>query len=161
MKTKFKKITAIAIALSMVMGQGPASLVASSYASDEIKTGVKDASANTYYEDLGYTQKLYNFDLLQFAPEALDKSNTRNTIGFEMYGRHNVAASTDNRVINLQIDERIAKHITGIEAYTRSLKIGTPQKRDLRRKADKLGRMTNIWQVNYIISRKVMVYLLA
>lgn len=55
------------------------------------------------------------FQDLKFDPEKLSKTNSARQIQFKIYGKHNIAASTDNWKINLQIDERIAKHVIGIE----------------------------------------------
>ncbi|MGM7268228.1 hypothetical protein, partial [Erysipelothrix rhusiopathiae] len=78
------------------------------------KIGVREASENTYYENLDYS-KNYNFSDLQFVPEKIAGSMLEsNIINFEMLGKHNIAASTDNWEIRLQIDERIAKYISDI-----------------------------------------------
>ena len=108
--------------------------------------GVKDASENTFAEELGETGRGYNFQNLQFNPENLDKSNDTNEAGFEMLAQHNVAASTSNWVVNLQIDERLAQYITKIDVNADNGRT----RRVLVRKNDNLGRSTNIWQVNYI-----------
>ena len=113
--------------------------------------GDKSSSGNTDAENSGYAPNgKYSFQDLKFNPEILDRENKANEVKFEIYGKHNIAASTDNWKINLQIDERIAKYITKIEVDP---KTGTTSgRRVLSRKNDTLGRSTNIWQVNYIRS---------
>ena len=56
-----------------------------------------------------------DFQDLKFDPEKLSKPIPRGRSNLKSTGKHNIAASTDNWKINLQIDERIAKHVIGIE----------------------------------------------
>ena len=106
------------------------------------------ASGNTFEENPGYS-KNYNFSDLQFKPDKVE-SNTLsgNTINFEMYGKHNIAASTDNWEIRLQLDERLAKYVKDIQVDPKS-GLGS-NRRTLVRTNDSLGRARNIWKVNYI-----------
>ena len=118
-------------------------------------TGIRAASGNIDSENLGYTPNAkYSFQDLKFDPEKLSKTNSARQIQFKIYGKHNIAASTDNWKINLQIDERIAKHVIGIEVEPKRLTEANPRpiRRALTRKSDTIGRMTNIWEVNYIRS---------
>ena len=118
-------------------------------------TGIRAASGNIDSENLGYAPNAkYSFQDLKFDPEKLSKTNSARQIQFKIYGKHNVAASTDNWKINLQIDERIAKHVIGIEVEPKRLTEANPRpiRRALTRKSDTIGRMTNIWEVNYIRS---------
>ncbi|MDE8037458.1 Rib/alpha-like domain-containing protein [Erysipelothrix rhusiopathiae] len=109
---------------------------------------VRKVSENISYETLGYS-KNYNFSDLQFVPEKISDSILEsNIINFEMLGKHNIAASTDNWEIRLQIDERIAKYISDIKI---DAKVGVIiGRRTFVRMVDTLGRVTNIWKVNYI-----------
>lgn len=76
-----------------------------------VQVGDKVASGNTFQENPGYT-KNYNFSDLQFSPQELTGDTLKgNTIGFEVYGKHNIAASTKNWEIRLQLDERLAKYV--------------------------------------------------
>lgn len=69
------------------------------------------ASGNTFQENPGYT-KNYNFSDLQFNPKAITGDVLQgNTIDFEVYGKHNIAASTANWEIRLQLDERLAQYV--------------------------------------------------
>lgn len=118
-------------------------------------TGIRAASGNIDSENLGYAPNAkYSFQDLKFDPEKLSKTNSARQIQFKIYGKHNIAASTDNWKINLQIDERIAKHVIGIEVEPKRLTEANPRpiRRALTRKNDTIGRMTNIWEVNYIRS---------
>ena len=118
-------------------------------------TGIRAASGNIDSENLGYAPNAkYSFQDLKFDPEKLSKTNSARQIQFKIYGKHNIAASTDNWKINLQIDERIAKHVMGIEVEPKRLTEANPRpiRRALTRKSDTIGRMTNIWEVNYIRS---------
>ncbi|MDE8227212.1 Rib/alpha-like domain-containing protein [Erysipelothrix rhusiopathiae] len=110
--------------------------------------GVREASENTYYENLDYS-KNYNFSDLQFVPEKIAGSMLEsNIINFEMLGKHNIAASTANWEIRLQIDDRIAKYISDIKIDAK--KGVVTGRRSFVRIADSLGRSTNIWKINYI-----------
>ena len=118
-------------------------------------TGIRAASGNIDSENLGYAPNAkYSFQDLKFDPEKLSKTNSARQIQFKIYGKHNIAASTDNWKINLQFDERIAKHVIGIEVEPKRLTEANPRpiRRALTRKSDTIGRMTNIWEVNYIRS---------
>ncbi|MEJ8734093.1 Rib/alpha-like domain-containing protein [Mediterraneibacter sp. ICN-202921] len=113
----------------------------------------KAASGNIDYEMLGYTKnKKYNFQDLKFDPENLSKNNTTTEANFKLYGKHNIAASTANWKINLQIDERLAKYITRIEVEPKRLVEGSASSQRIvfQRKNDTLGRSKNIWVANYI-----------
>ncbi|MGG7017964.1 UNVERIFIED_CONTAM: hypothetical protein P3E19_32180, partial [Pseudomonas aeruginosa] len=73
------------------------------------------ASGNTFQENPGYT-KNYNFSDLQFNPKAITGDVLQgNTIDFEVYGKHNIAASTANWEIRLQLDERLAQYVEKIQ----------------------------------------------
>ena len=61
---------------------------------------------------------------------------------FEIYGKHNIAASTDNWKIRLQIDERLAKYIKSIEVDSKA----PSTRRTLVRQSDTIGGKTNIWK---------------
>ena len=115
--------------------------------------GDKESSGNIDSENLGYAPNAkYNFQDLKFNPEKLDRGNTESQIKFEVYGKHNIAASSNNWKINLQIDERIAQYVTKIEVEPKRLIESNPRpiRRVFTRKSDTLGRKTNIWEVNYI-----------
>lgn len=116
----------------------------------EGQVGVKEASENTFAEDLGETGPGYNFADLKFNPENLDQNNDINEANFEMYGKHNIAASTNNWVINLQLDERLAQYIENIHIDSKRTGLIGGNRMTLVRKNDVLGRPTNLWQVNYI-----------
>ena len=67
-------------------------------------TGIRAASGNIDSENLGYAPNAkYSFQDLKFDPEKLSKTNSARQIQFKIYGKHNIAASTDNWKINLQI----------------------------------------------------------
>ena len=69
--------------------------------------GDKSSSGNIDAENLGYAPNgKYSFQDLKFNPEILDRENNTNEVKFEIYGKHNIAASTDNWKINLQIDRK-------------------------------------------------------
>ena len=109
---------------------------------------LKELSGNTFQEILGYT-KNYNFSDLQFSPQELTGDTLKgNTIGFEVHGKHNIAASTKNWEIRLQLDERLAKYVEKIQVDPKK-GIGS-SRRTFVRINDSLGRPTNIWKVNYI-----------
>ncbi|MDO4680452.1 MAG: Rib/alpha-like domain-containing protein, partial [Aerococcus sp.] len=112
-------------------------------------TGDKVASGNTHFERPGYTSNK-NFSDLQFDPAEIKGEDVLkgNTINFQIYGKHNIAAATSNWEIRLQIDERLAKYITNIEIDPKSGPFSS--RRTLVRISDKMGRPTNIWKVNYI-----------
>lgn len=128
-----------------------ATLVTLPLPSDRYQGGFRNIDS----ENLGYAPNAkYSFQDLKFDPEKLSKTNSAQQIQFKIYGKHNIAASTDNWKINLQIDERIAKHVIGIEVEPKRLTEANPRpiRRALTRKSDTIGRMTNIWEVNYIRS---------
>ena len=115
--------------------------------------GDKESSGNIDSENLGYAPNAkYSFQDLKFDPEQLDTENAGSQIKFEVYGKHNIAASSDNWKINLQIDERIAQYVTKIEVEPKRLIESNPRptRRVFTRKSDTIGRRTNVWEVNYI-----------
>ncbi|MDE8338236.1 Rib/alpha-like domain-containing protein [Erysipelothrix rhusiopathiae] len=136
------------VSLATILGIGCTLVQPANILALESTVSTKEASENTYFENLDYS-KNYNFSDLQFVPEKLTGNALEsNVINFEMLGKHNIAASTDNWEIRLQIDERIAKYIAKIEI---DAKKGTfANRRIFVRMADTLGRSTNIWKVNYI-----------
>ncbi|MCB5883109.1 YSIRK-type signal peptide-containing protein, partial [Lachnospiraceae bacterium EP-SM-12S-S03] len=111
------------------------------------ETGNKEASGNVDSENIGYAPNAkYNFQDLKFNPAKIEKGMKTNQLGFEIYGKHNIAASTSNWKIRLQIDERLAKYIKSIEVDAKA----PGGRRTLVRQSDTIGRKTNIWEVNYI-----------
>ena len=111
------------------------------------ETGNKEASGNVDSENIGYAPNAkYNFQDLKFNPAKIEKGMKTNQLGFEIYGKHNIAASTSNWKIRLQIDERLSKYIKSIEVDAKA----PGGRRTLVRQSDTIGRKTNIWEVNYI-----------
>ncbi|MDB8715114.1 Rib/alpha-like domain-containing protein, partial [Mediterraneibacter gnavus] len=112
-----------------------------------LETGDKEASGNVDSENIGYAPNAkYNFQDLKFHPAKIEKGMQTNQLSFEIYGKHNIAASSANWKIRLQIDERLAKYIKSIEVDAKS----PGGRRTLVRQSDTIGRKTNIWEVNYI-----------
>lgn len=112
-----------------------------------LETWDKEASGNVDSENIGYAPNAkYNFQDLKFHPAKIEKGMQTNQLSFEIYGKHNIAASSANWKIRLQIDERLAKYIKSIEVDAKS----PGGRRTLVRQSDTIGRKTNIWEVNYI-----------
>ena len=85
---------------------------------------------------------------IQFNPKAITGDVLQgNTIDFEVYGKHNIAASTANWEIRLQLDERLAQYVEKIQVDPKK-GVGN-SRRTFVRINDSLGRPTNIWKVNY------------
>ncbi|HGW2918419.1 TPA: Rib/alpha-like domain-containing protein, partial [Enterococcus faecalis] len=146
LKYSIKKLS-VGVA-SILVGVG---LVFGTTVNAEIREGSLinySASGNTFHENPGYT-KNKNFSDLQFSPQKLTGNILKgNTIGFEVYGKHNIVASTDNWEIRLQLDERLAKYVENIQVDPKK-GIGSAR-RTFVRIDDSLGRPTNIWKVNYV-----------
>lgn len=157
-KSVVKQIRKVSIGvMSCVLGYtlalSPAAMAAGAAANANSSSSIesKAASGNIDYEMLGYTKNAkYNFQDLKFDPENLSKNNTTTEADFKLYGKHNIAASTDNWKVNLQIDERLAKYITKIEVEPKRLIGASSQRIVFQRKSDTLGRSKNIWVANYI-----------
>ncbi|MDO5047942.1 MAG: Rib/alpha-like domain-containing protein, partial [Anaerococcus sp.] len=110
----------------------------------EISTDIRDVGS----ENLDVIDKKYNFNVLDFITETLNKDSTATAINFEMQGQHAITASTDNWVVNLVLDERIAKYVDKITIE--ATEGVSDRDRVFVQQADALGRPSNLWQVNYI-----------
>ncbi|MGX5791612.1 Ig-like domain-containing protein [Staphylococcus equorum] len=98
-------------------------------------------------ETLDYSDN-YTFQTLIFDPSILTSNEVLNgkTIPFEIHSYLTGANSGDRYKINLQLDPVIANHVTRITVNP----AGRTSPVDLVRLSNKQGKLTNIWQVNFI-----------
>ncbi|WP_427706005.1 Ig-like domain-containing protein [Staphylococcus sp. Mo2-6] len=98
-------------------------------------------------ETLDYSDN-YTFQTLIFDPSILTSNEVLNgkTIPFEIHSYLTGANSGDRYKINLQLDPVIANHVTRITVNP----VGSTSPVELVRLSNKQGKLTNIWQVNFI-----------
>ncbi|MDN5828497.1 MAG: Ig-like domain-containing protein [Staphylococcus equorum] len=98
-------------------------------------------------ETLDYSDN-YTFQTLIFDPSTLTSNEVLNgkTIPFEIHSYLTGANSGDRYKINLQLDPVIANHVTRITVNP----VGSTSPVELVRLSNKQGKLTNIWQVNFI-----------
>ena len=111
------------------------------------KTSSKAMTEDSALEALEYSEN-YTFQTLIFDPESLAKNSVLNskTIPFEIHSYMTGANSGDRYKINLQLDPIIANHVTRITVNP----AGRTSPVQFVRLSNKQGRLTNIWQVNFI-----------
>ncbi|WP_426462038.1 Ig-like domain-containing protein [Staphylococcus equorum] len=111
------------------------------------KTSSKAMTEDSAVEALEYSEN-YTFQTLIFDPESLAKNSVLNskTIPFEIHSYMTGANSGDRYKINLQLDPIIANHVTRITVNP----AGRTSPVQFVRLSNKQGRLTNIWQVNFI-----------
>ncbi|XVL40834.1 Ig-like domain-containing protein [Staphylococcus equorum] len=111
------------------------------------KTSSKAMTEDSALEALEYSEN-YTFQTLIFDPESLAKNSVLNskTIPFEIHSYMTGANSGDRYKINLQLDPIIANHVTRITVNP----AGRTSPVQFVRLSNKQGRLTSIWQVNFI-----------
>ncbi|MDG0841804.1 Ig-like domain-containing protein, partial [Staphylococcus equorum] len=111
------------------------------------RTSSKAMTEDSAVEALEYSDN-YTFQTLIFDPESLVKNRVLNskTIPFEIHSYMTGANSGDRYKINLQLDPIIANHVTRITVNP----AGRTSPVQFVRLSNKQGRLTNIWQVNFI-----------
>lgn len=112
-----------------------------------VTKSVREMTEDSSLEALDYSDN-YTFQTLIFQPEPLTTKEVLDskTIPFQIHSYLTGANSGDVYKINLQLDPIIANHVKKITVNPS----GRSSSVELVRLANKEGKATNIWQVNFI-----------
>ncbi|MEY8559735.1 putative Ig domain-containing protein [Jeotgalicoccus halotolerans] len=94
------------------------------------------------------TMKNYTFQTLTFDSEQLSEILDLNYIPFELHSYMVGANSLSRYKIDLQLDERIAQHVSEIQSVPHGR--NDADVRTYKRLEDAYGNLRNVWEVNYI-----------
>uniref|UniRef100_UPI003F5750E5 Ig-like domain-containing protein n=1 Tax=Staphylococcus caeli TaxID=2201815 RepID=UPI003F5750E5 len=107
----------------------------------------RDLTEDSSLEALDYSDN-YTFQTLIFQPDALTTKKVLDgkSIPFQIHSYLTGANSGDRYKIDLQLDPVLANHVTKIKVNP----AGRTSPVELVRLANKQGKLTNIWQINFI-----------
>ncbi|MBX8994137.1 YSIRK-type signal peptide-containing protein [Staphylococcus pettenkoferi] len=122
----------------------PGSAFFSAYSTEAVTRAAKDTKVT---KSLGYEDN-YTFAQMMFDPDSLDTDEAKKstTIPFKIHNYMSGSNSLDRYKIDLNLDPRLAKHVTKISANP--MNRNTPV--EFKRLKDENGELTDTWEVNYI-----------
>ncbi|WP_145474165.1 Ig-like domain-containing protein [Staphylococcus pettenkoferi] len=122
----------------------PGSAFFSAYSTEAVTRAAKDTKVT---KSLGYEDN-YSFAQMMFDPDSLDTDEAKKstTIPFKIHNYMSGSNSLDRYKIDLNLDPRLAKHVTKISANP--MNKNTPV--EFKRLKDENGELTDTWEVNYI-----------
>ncbi|CAM3125402.1 hypothetical protein CD039_09685 [Staphylococcus argensis] len=122
----------------------PGSAFFSAYSTEAVTRAAKDTKVT---KSLGYEDN-YTFAQMMFDPDSLDSDEAKKstTIPFKIHNYMSGSNSLDRYKIDLNLDPRLAKHVTKISANP--MNRSTPV--EFKRLKNENGELTDTWEVNYI-----------
>ena len=122
----------------------PGSAFFSAYSTEAVTRAAKDTKVA---KSLGYENN-YTFSQIMFDPDSLDSDEAKKstTIPFKIHSYLTGDNSLDRYKIDLDLDSRLAKHVTKISARP----VGGDKPVEFKRLKDENGEPSDIWEVNFI-----------
>ncbi|WP_145471773.1 hypothetical protein [Staphylococcus pettenkoferi] len=122
----------------------PGSAFFSAYSTEAVTRAAKDTKVA---KSLGYENN-YTFSQIMFDPDSLDSDEAKKstTIPFKIHSYLTSDNSLDRYKIDLDLDSRLAKHVTKISARP----VGGDKPVEFKRLKDENGEPSDIWEVNFI-----------